>query len=89
MSGSSNLMVRLDEESKATITKAAKLRKISTSDYVRSVMVRQARREVMAHETNQFVLTPDEQLAFWEALNQPVALTPAQKDLGALMQELT
>jgi hypothetical protein len=31
-------------------------------------------------------LTPDEQLAFWTALNEPVKLTPAQKKLGRAMQ---
>jgi hypothetical protein len=31
-------------------------------------------------------LTPEEQLAFWLALQEPVVLTPAQKKLGAMMR---
>jgi len=39
-------MVRLDAESKQAPTAAAELRRISVSDYVRTVTVAQARREV-------------------------------------------
>ena len=45
---SSPLMVRLDEDSKAALTRAAELRRISVSDYVRQVTVAQARKEVAA-----------------------------------------
>jgi len=31
-------------------------------------------------------LTPDEQLAFWQALEQPVSLTPRQRELGRIMR---
>jgi uncharacterized protein (DUF1778 family) len=81
-----HLMVRLDEESKAFVAQAAELRRISLSDYVRLVTVGQARREVQqaAHDT--LVLTPEEQLAFWNALNDPPQLTSAQRELGALMR---
>lgn len=40
----SPLMVRLDAESKQALTDAAELRRISISDYVRTVTVAQARR---------------------------------------------
>ena len=82
----SPLMVRLDEESKACLAQAAQLRKISVSDYVRTVTVAQARREVAAAENRTIVLTPDEFLQFWQALQEPVRLTPAQKKLGAIMR---
>src|SRR4051812_1334281 len=82
----SALMVRLDEESKAVIVAAAELRRISVSDYVREVMVAQARKEVLAANEQIIRLTPEEQLAFWKALNAPVELTDAQKKLGALMR---
>ena len=39
-----SLMVRLDDDSKAYLTQAAKLRGISLSDYVRTVAVPQDRR---------------------------------------------
>ncbi len=82
----SPLMVRLDAESKACLTQAAQLRKVSVSDYVRAVTVAQARREVLGARNQSIVLSPDEFLAFWQALEQPVRLTPAQKKLGAIMR---
>ena len=81
-----SLMVRLDEESKAILKRAAELRGMSVSDYVRTVTVPQARREVQGAEKYVIVMTPDEQLAFWTALNNPPKLTPAQKKLGAIMR---
>ncbi len=86
MAKSNTLMVRLDEESKSNVAKAAELRKVSISDYVRIVMVAQARREVEGAQQNTLSLTPDEQLAFWNALNSPPELTKAQRELGQLMQ---
>lgn len=82
----SPLMVRLDEESKHALADAAKLRRISVSDYVRTVTVAQARREVASARDRTILLTPDEQLAFWQALNAPAKLTPAQKRLGAILR---
>jgi uncharacterized protein (DUF1778 family) len=82
----SSLMVRLDEESKQMLTKAAELRQISVSDYVRQVTVSQARKEVMAATEQTIALTPDEQLVFWTALSQPVKLTQAQKKLAKIMR---
>ncbi|MCR9294556.1 MAG: DUF1778 domain-containing protein [bacterium] len=86
MQKKSSLMVRLDEESKAVLAAAAELRKVSVSDYVRSIVVGQARREVAAAETQRIALTPEEQLAFWEALSKPPKLTKAQKQLGRIMR---
>ncbi|HEY1068485.1 MAG TPA: DUF1778 domain-containing protein [Pirellulales bacterium] len=82
----SPLMVRLDEESKQALTRAAALRRVSVSDYVRQVTVSQAKREVAAAEEQTIAMTPEEQLAFWTALSQPARLTPAQKKLGKLMR---
>ena len=82
----SPLMVRLDSRSKAALAKAAELRRISVSDYVRQTTVPQALREVDAAAERVIVLTPAEQLAFWNALNEPPTLTPAQKALGAVMR---
>jgi uncharacterized protein (DUF1778 family) len=79
-------MVRLDEESKAYLSQAAKLRGISLSDYVRTVTVSQARREVLAAREQTLTMTPAEQLAFWNALAEPPTLTEAQKQLGSLMR---
>ncbi|MEX0702086.1 MAG: DUF1778 domain-containing protein [Planctomycetales bacterium] len=82
----SPLMVRIDEESKSFLVRAAALRRISISDYVRSVTVAQARREVEAASEGTISLPPGEQLAFWNALQQPSRPTPAQKRLGAIMR---
>jgi uncharacterized protein (DUF1778 family) len=82
----SPLIVRLDQDSKKYLTKAADLRHISVSDYVREVTVAQARREVQAAQEQVIVLTPEEQLTFWKALHEARVLTPAQKRLGALMR---
>lgn len=82
----SSLMVRLDSDSKKAVADAAKLRRISISDYVRTVTVAQARREVASAKDQTILLSPEEQLAFWQALQAPAKLTPAQKKLGVLMQ---
>ena len=83
---STSLMVRLDPDSKAFVARAAELRHVSVSDYVRSVVVAQARREIQAAEQQVIALTPAEQQAFWQALQEPTALTAAQQALGALIR---
>jgi uncharacterized protein (DUF1778 family) len=82
----SSLMVRLDDKSKAYLSQAAELRRISISDYVRLVTVAQAQREVLAAREQTIALTPDEQLAFWNALNDSPRLTEAQRRLGSIMR---
>jgi uncharacterized protein (DUF1778 family) len=79
-------MVRLDAISKTCLAQAARLRRISVSDYVRDVTLAQARRDVQAARQQIISLTPDEQLAFWQALQADVELTPAQLRLGAVMR---
>ncbi|MBI3862714.1 MAG: DUF1778 domain-containing protein [Planctomycetia bacterium] len=79
-------MVRLDADSKQALVQAAELRRISVSDYVRTVTVAQARREVASARDQTIHLSADEQLAFWQALEASPKLTPAQKRLGTLMQ---
>ena len=86
MQKNSSLMVGLDEESKALLASAAELRKVSVSDYVRSIVVGQARRDLAAAEAHVISMTPDEQLEFWEALSKPPKLTKAQKQLGRMMR---
>ena len=82
----SPLMVRLDEESKQCLAEAAALRQVSVSDYVRTVTVAQARREVRAAQEQVIALTAEEQLAFWNALNESPKLTAAQRRLGMAMR---
>lgn len=82
----SPLMVRLDGASKDILSRAAALRRISVSDFVRQVTVAQARKEIDAAVDRTISLTPAEQLAFWTALHTPVKLTAAQKRLGKIMR---
>ena len=82
----SPLMVRLDVAGKAILAEAARLRRVSVSDYVRTVTVAQAAREVEAAKAQTLAMTPDEQFAFWQALSEPPVLTPAQRKLGDLMR---
>lgn len=86
MQKTSSLMVRLDEQSKALLTAAADLRQVSVSNYVRSVMIQQASRELAAAQSQTIAMTPDEQLQFWRALSKPPKLTKAQKELGKIMR---
>ena len=81
-----SLMVRLNQESKDLLAAAADLRRISVSDYVRSVMVGQATRELAAANVQTIAFSPEEQLEFWTAISRPVKLTKAQKELGAIMR---
>ena len=82
----SPLMVRLDEQSKRSLAEAADLRQISVSDYVRTVTVAQARREVRAARERVIALTSEEQHSFWTALNEVPKLTAAQRRLGSVMR---
>jgi uncharacterized protein (DUF1778 family) len=82
----SPLMVRLDDESKRYLAEAADLRQVSVSDYVRTVTVPQARREVRAAREKMLSLTPEEQLSFWTALNEAPKLTAAHRRLGSRMR---
>lgn len=86
MSKTSSLMVRMDEDAKRVLSQAAELRRISVSDYVRTVTLAQARREVESAKEQSIQLSPEEQLAFWQALQTPTKLTNAQKRLGKLMR---
>jgi uncharacterized protein (DUF1778 family) len=79
-------MVRLDDDSKACLAEAARLRGISLSDYVRTVTVSQARREVAAAREQTLAMTAEEQLEFWNALAAPAALSASQRRLGAIMR---
>lgn len=80
------LMVRLTADSKTLLTEAAELRHISLSDYVRTIMVAQARRDVESARNQTISLSPEEQLAFWNALQAPPRLTSRQKQLGKIIR---
>lgn len=81
------IQVRLKEENKDVIVKAASLRHIPTSDYIRTVVLAQATKEVKAAENEILRLTEAEQLVFWNALQAPVKLTEGQKRLRKVIRE--
>ena len=81
-----NLMLRMDQTSKKVLTRAATLRGVTTSDYVRQVVLTQARRELEEARTRTISLSVDEQRAFWEALQAPSRLTKAQRQLSRVMR---
>jgi uncharacterized protein (DUF1778 family) len=83
---SSPLMVRLDEQSKSFLARAAQLRRMSVSAYVRAVTLAQARREVLAARERTISLSAEEQMAFWEALSKTPRLTKSQRRLGKAMR---
>lgn len=82
----SNLMLRLDEAGKSAIVRAAELRSVSVSDYVRELVVTQARRELAQATRSIIGLSADEQLAFWTALQAKPRLTRPQRRLARLMR---
>jgi uncharacterized protein (DUF1778 family) len=83
---SANLMVRMDSVAKKLVTRAATLRGISTSDWVRDVITAQAAREVTEADERTVKLSREDQLRFWEALQRPVRLTRRQRELSRLMK---
>ena len=81
------LMVRLDEAAKTCLAQAAKLRQSSVSDYVRTVTLAQARREIKkAAQSPTIALTAEEQLEFWKALCAEPKLTRSQRRLASTMR---
>ena len=81
-----NLMTRMDQSSKKLVTRAATLRGVTTSDYVRQVVLAQARRELEEARSRTIALSAAEQRAFWEALQAPARLTKKQKELSRIMR---
>lgn len=83
-----NLLVRLDSRTKAIVGRAASFRGLSVSDYVRSRIVPLAERDLEEATTGALRLSRDDQIAFWNALQQPRKLTPAQRALGRLVRSV-
>lgn len=83
---SANLMLRMDQGSKKVLTRAATLRGVTTSDYVRQVVLTQARQELQEARTGTISLSPEDQRQFWEALQAPVRLTKRQRQLSKIMR---
>lgn len=81
-----NVMLRMDQSSKKVLTRAATLRGVSMSDYVRQVVLAQARRELDEARSRTISLSAAEQHEFWVALQAPVKLTKRQRELSRVMR---
>jgi uncharacterized protein (DUF1778 family) len=83
-----NLLVRFDRPAKALLHRAAKARGLSLSDYVRSRILPLARQDVDEAETGVLRLSRADQIAFWQALQNPPKPTASQRALGVLVRSV-
>ena len=83
-----NLLVRLETGSKRVVQRAAGLRGLTLSDYVRSRILALAQQDVDEAETGVLKLPRDAQMVFWQALQHPPAPTEAQRALGKLIRSV-
>jgi uncharacterized protein (DUF1778 family) len=86
MANTVTLQARLDPESKRAVEKAAKLRRVGISDYIRLVLVTTAQKEIEQAENQILQMTADEQERFWLALAAPPKLTKPQRKLAKIMK---
>jgi uncharacterized protein (DUF1778 family) len=87
-SKNANLLVRFESETKSLVLKAASLRGLSLSDYVRTRIIPLARQDVDEAETGVLRLAKQDQIAFWQALQHPALPTRAQRELGKLVRSV-
>jgi uncharacterized protein (DUF1778 family) len=83
-----NLLVRFDRRSKTLVQRAASARGLSVSDYVRTRILPLARQDVAEADTGVLCLAREDQIAFWQALQQVPVPTPAQRLLGGLVRSV-
>ena len=83
------LLVRCDRSTKELIRKAAEVRGLSMSDYMRMQVKASAARDVLEAETGILKLAKEDQIAFWQLLQRPAKPTEAQKKLGHLVRSVS
>lgn len=83
-----NLLVRFDSAGKTLVKRAAAVRGLNVSDYVRSRIIVLAQQDVEEAETGVLRLPREDQIAFWQALQNPPPPTEAQLRLGALVRSV-
>ena|SRR5215472_13817384 len=83
-----NLLVRFDRSDKVLVQRAAHLRGLTVSDYVRSKILPLARQDIEEVNFNVLRLPKADQIAFWRALQHPPALSKTQKALGRLVRSV-
>lgn len=84
--GAAIFQIRLEARHKRAIERAAKLRRLSASAYLRQVLVPIAEREVAGAGNRVIEMAPHEQIELWQALAAPVRLTPAQRKLARIIR---
>lgn len=83
-----NVLIRFDAKRKAKIRRAAELRGLSLSDYVRTRIVSIAERDLEEAQTGVLRLAREDQVALWRALQNPPPPTRAQRALGRLIRSV-
>ena len=83
-----NLLVRFDRGAKAMVQRAASLRGLNVSDYVRSRILPLAKQDLDEANTGVLRLPREAQIAFWQALQQLPAPTRRQRKLGRLVRSV-
>lgn len=81
-----SVLIRFDAKRKARVRRAAELTGLSVSDYVRLRIVSIAERDIEEAVTGVLRLKRGDQLALWQALQNPPAPTKKQRALGALIR---
>lgn len=79
------LQARVKPAAKDLVVKAAQKRDVAVSDYIRSVIVEQAEREVQGAEQDILLLTANEQRQLWEMLDVDCEINEGQVKLAKLM----
>lgn len=87
-SKTASLLVRFDRQAKGIVQRAATVRGLTVSDYVRSRILTLATQDVEESESGLLRLAKADQIAFWQALQHPPAPTPAQRALGKLVRSV-
>lgn len=83
-----NLLVRFDRVDKVLVQRAAHLRGLTLSDYVRSKILPLARQDIEEAGFGVLRLPKEDQVAFWRALQHPPAPTKTQRALGRLVRSV-
>ena len=84
-----NLLVRLDRGGKTLVHRAAAARGLTVSEYVRTRILSLARQDVTEAETQVLRLSREDQILFWQSLQNPPPPTAAQRRLGRLIRSVT
>jgi uncharacterized protein (DUF1778 family) len=85
----SSLLVRFDRGGKTLVHRAAASRGLTVSEYVRTRILSLARQDVTEAQTQVLRLSREDQIVFWQSLQNPPAPTAAQRRLGRLVRSVT